>query len=309
MAETHESWRNRSALTLAEAVRALGGEPLGRDGVLAPGPGHSLRDRSLRVWLDPTSSDGFRVHSFAGDDPLKCRDHVRDKLGLSPRQRGGPTAPPPSRVTDAAALDDARQREKAQWWWAQTQPARGTLGEEYLAFRGLSQFPETLRYLRPRPPRYPYPTLVAAFAMPQETEPGQLSVSRQDVDGIHLTFLRPDGRGKAGSGRDKIMIGPSMGKPIVLAPMNDNLGLAITEGIEDALSIHLATGLGAWAAGCASRMPALAGTVPDYLDLITIAADGDASGRKNAVLLAERLSRRGLSVEIHVLDADLRDAS
>ena len=48
----------------------------------------------------------------------------------------------------------------------------------------------------------------------------------------------------------------------MLAPMNDLLGLAITEGVEDALSIHAATGLGAWAAGAASRLPALADAVP-----------------------------------------------
>ena len=48
------------------------------------------------------------------------------------------------------------------------------------------------------------------------------------------------------------MIGRSTGAPIVLAPLTDALGLAITEGIEDALSVHEATGLGVWAAGSAS---------------------------------------------------------
>lgn len=41
------------------------------------------------------------------------------------------------------------------------------------------------------------------------------------------------------------MIGRSKGAPIVLAPLNDLLGLIVTEGIEDALSAHQATGLGA----------------------------------------------------------------
>jgi hypothetical protein len=43
------------------------------------------------------------------------------------------------------------------------------------------------------------------------------------------------------------MIGRSIGFPIVLAPVNDGLGLSITEGIEDALSLHQATGLPQWA--------------------------------------------------------------
>ncbi|RWN58465.1 hypothetical protein [Mesorhizobium sp.] len=61
---------------------------------------------------------------------------------------------------------------------------------------------------------------------------------------MHLTRLRPDGSGKAEEPA-KIMIGRSKGAPIVLAPLNDLLGLIVTEGIEDALSAHQATGLGA----------------------------------------------------------------
>ena len=60
---------------------------------------------------------------------------------------------------------------------------------------------------------------------------------------IHLTRLNPDGSKL--SEKPKIMIGQSArGFPIVVAPPNDLLGLAITEGIEDALAIHEATGLG-----------------------------------------------------------------
>ena len=60
-------------------ARALGGEASGNN-VRAPGPGHkSPRDRSLSVKLDPRAPDGFVVHSFAGDDPIECRDHVARK--------------------------------------------------------------------------------------------------------------------------------------------------------------------------------------------------------------------------------------
>src|SRR5262249_53534676 len=63
---------------------ALGGEiTRGKTGpqVLCPGPGHSPKDRSLAV-APGDSDDGFVVYSFAGDDPIKCRDHVRNKLRL-----------------------------------------------------------------------------------------------------------------------------------------------------------------------------------------------------------------------------------
>ena len=64
-------------------ARALGGEVCG-DEVLCPGPGHSNADRSLSVKPDRDAADGFLVYSFAGDDPILCRDHVRTKLGLPP---------------------------------------------------------------------------------------------------------------------------------------------------------------------------------------------------------------------------------
>ena len=62
--------------------------------MLAPGPGHSGKDRSLSIKLSPKSPDGFVVHSFAGDDPLVCKDYVRERLGLqklqpAPRHRAG----------------------------------------------------------------------------------------------------------------------------------------------------------------------------------------------------------------------------
>jgi len=64
--------------------------------------------------------------------------------------------------------------------------------------------------------------------------------------GVHLTFLRPDGNDKAGGVEDAKLTGckGSTGSPICLAPPNDLLGFSVTEGIEDALPIHEATGLG-----------------------------------------------------------------
>jgi hypothetical protein len=144
--------------------------------------------------------------------------------------------------------------------------------------------------------------MIAAFAVADEPEPGRLAISRNAIGGVHLTLLRADGSGKAGTGRDKIMVGSSAGAPIVIAPMRDGLGLAITEGIEDALSVHMATGLGAWSAGCAGRMPTLADVVPDYTEIVTIVADVDEAGLRNARALAELLSRRGIPADIATLE-------
>lgn len=69
-------------IDLHRLARDLGGEVSGGQ-VLAPGPNHkSPHDRSLSVKLDPKAPEGFLVNSFANDDPLACRDYVRQKAGL-----------------------------------------------------------------------------------------------------------------------------------------------------------------------------------------------------------------------------------
>jgi hypothetical protein len=73
--------------SLHQAAKALGGEVAGSQ-VLCPGPGHSLKDRSLAVRFDPTAPDGFVVYSHAGDDNIECRDYVRERLGMDPFEPG-----------------------------------------------------------------------------------------------------------------------------------------------------------------------------------------------------------------------------
>ena len=192
---------------------------------------------------------------------------------------------------------------------ARRRPAKGTIVETYLRdVRGYSgSIPATIGFL-PATGRYA-PAMIALFGVAEEPEPGVLELPVDRVAGIHLTRLQPDGSGKAGNPA-KIMIGKgSTGSPIVLAPPNDLLGLAITEGIETGLSIHQATGLGVWAAGTAGRMPPLADVVPSYMDTVTIAAEDDASGRKGALELAARLKARGICTELRFLGGGEAEAT
>src|ERR1700758_2782589 len=73
---------------------ALGGEVCGRH-VCAPGPGHSAKDRSLRVTPDPSAPGGFGVCSFAGDDWQQYKDFVRECLGLPRFGKSEPRRSPP----------------------------------------------------------------------------------------------------------------------------------------------------------------------------------------------------------------------
>ena len=130
--------------------------------------------------------------------------------------------------------------------------------------------------------------------------PGSLA-SGSAVCGVHITRLLPDGSDRERGDMAKIMIGRSLGSPIVLGPANDLLGLAVTEGIEDGLSVFQATGLGVWAAGSGSRMPALAVAVPTYIESVTVYAHSDNTGQCGARDLAEGLSRRGIEVFVEGL--------
>jgi hypothetical protein len=192
----------------------------------------------------------------------------------------------------------AASRSKSQWLWASRKPLKGSIAEIYLrecrGYRG--PLPPTLGFL---PARNSYsPAMIGAFGMAHETEPGVLVIGNDDITGVHITKLKPDGSDKAEFDGEsaKLTIGLDNRAPIWLAAVNDGLGLAITEGIEDALSIHEATGLGVWAAGSASRMSALATEIPSYINCVTIVADADETGRLNAQKLADALAERDCEV-------------
>jgi len=256
---------------------------------------------------------GFVVYCHGGCD---SRDVLRC-LGVEPcepyKDAGIPASsnsqPAPARKSEKPAFDGispiGSSDGRPLWLWKQRQPiAPDTPPWRYLRkARGYAgPLPATLGYL-PARNGHP-PSLIAAFAVCTEPEPGVLAIADADVRSVHITRLAADGSGKAGTEKDKIVVGTgSMGSPIVLAPPNDLLGLTITEGVEDALSIHAATGLGAWAAGAAGRMPALAENVPAWIDHVTVVAHSDQAGVKGADSLHQRLTARGISSSISYLRA------
>jgi putative DNA primase/helicase len=66
---------------LRTIAKALGGDVVGHQ-VLAPGPGHSRKDRSLSIRLSATAPEGFIAFSHAGDNFMEYRDHVKRALGI-----------------------------------------------------------------------------------------------------------------------------------------------------------------------------------------------------------------------------------
>jgi hypothetical protein len=128
-------------MDLRQVAAALGGD-VSNGSVLAPGPGHSNADRSLSVKLDASAPDGFLVHSFANDDPIICRDYVREKCGwpaFKPNNKRHPRSSDEVAQLVAAAVQ------------MQKQPRRGTHTATYrYEDRDGALLYEVLRYDNPK---------------------------------------------------------------------------------------------------------------------------------------------------------------
>jgi Toprim domain len=255
----------------------------------------------------------YRIEpGFAGFHCVRC-----DEKGAALDRSGSPPDPEKLAAARAQAIErdrmlKAERLSLARWLWAKRQPIAGSIAETYLrSARGYGgPIPATLGYL-PARSEHP-PAMITAFGMAKEHKDA-LRIADAVVTGVHLTRLLPDGSGKAvfddPDENAKIMIGFSVGSPIVLAPPNDLLGMAITEGIEDGLSVHEATGLGMWAAGSSARMPPLAAVLPEWIDCVTVVADDDRDGRRFAVQLAEKIHTRGIAARLIIPRATERVAA
>jgi hypothetical protein len=203
--------------------------------------------------------------------------------------------------------DEAAQHRKAAWLWLRRQPAIGSLVETYLRARGYSgTIPPTLGFLPPRGEHGP--AMIAAYAGPNEIEPGELGALDPTTAAIHLTRLLPDGSDRLRTKGAKITIGRPLGMPIAVSSITDGLSLCICEGIEDALALA-AAGYAAWASGNASFMPALADSVPDYITTVILEQHPDESGRRYSARLAELLRAREPRKGERLLEVLIRDAT
>ena len=108
--------------------------------------------------------------------------------------------------------------------------------------------------------------------------------------GLHVTFLRSDGRGKAALPNPRRMFGDIGGAVVQLGAVPEGRDLGIAEGIETALSYRDLTGATTWAAMSSSNLRRF--SPPAGIGRLVIAADGDAAGVQAAHELAQRASRK-----------------
>lgn len=292
-------------MNVAAAARALGGE-VSRGAILCPGPNHSPADRSLSVRFSPSAPGGFVVHSFAGDDPIACKDYVRqrlalpfetgrDKAGQSPMSRSVPPGTPVEPSDAALRL------------WGEALDPRGSPVTAYLTRRGV-RLPEgaageAVRYH----PSCPFK---------RERTPAMIALVRDVASNapkaIHRTAIKLDGSPAIVAGEKRLSLGPVAGSAIKLTPDDAvTTCLGVGEGIESTLSLRELAEFGAgpvWSllsAGNLADLPPLPG-----VECLWIAEDHDPAGRAAGERLATTwggAGRETFRVRTRAAKTDLND--
>jgi hypothetical protein len=276
----------------------LGGEVIGRYGVSVPGPGHSKADRSLSIKLDSRAPGGFVVFSHAGDDPIECRDYVRERLGLGRWERGNDRRTPFTVIDSGPDADKEKSKAWALRIWSQSINPTGSIVEHYLReHRGLELSDIAGGVIRFHGSLY-FDT--------QTRLPGMVCLLRDIVTdepcGIHRTFLDR----KTGEKTDRKMLGIAKHAAIKLDPVGPNL--TIGEGVETALSGRMAGFSPIWALGSSGAVRTF--PVVKTVTEITILEENDLTSQRDVETCARRYLAAGSPVNIVTPNVgnDLNDA-
>ncbi|MDI3336401.1 toprim domain-containing protein [Defluviimonas aestuarii] len=169
----------------------------------------------------------------------------------------------------------------------------GTPAQTYLEARGIHglRFAKLRATLRFHPAALHTPSGVHLPAML-----AQIRGPKGEALGIHRTYLRPDGSGKAEVTPAKMMLGPSAGGAVRIGPNGPVIALA--EGIETALSISRASRLTVWATLSTSGLKGLILPPLPVAEVVIIAADHDEAGLAAAEVTAGRLEAEGRAVSV-----------
>jgi putative DNA primase/helicase len=298
-------------LDLKNIARALGGDVVTRDHVLAPGPGHGRADRSLSIKLSARAPEGLVVHSFAGDDWRECRDYVLERLGRprdgwkherpAPGATPGPviaaalrdvwmaTAAPRGPPDTSGATTDPTAAPKALW--AVSVDPRGTIVEKYLRSRALDLGDDiagdVLRW---------HPGLGAMVALLRDIHTNEPRAASQ-------TFLD-----KNAHKIERKFMGPVGGAAVKLDGDEAVLeGLFVGEGIETSLAARQLGLKPAWALGSAGAIAAF--PVLTGIKTLTLLAENDDASRRAVEACAKRwhLAGREVLVNEPAFGKDLND--
>jgi hypothetical protein len=210
------------------------------------------------------------------------------EVGLRTGDNTAPDAATVAKREFEAKAETEKRASKAKRLWQETRPIAGTLAETYLRARGIAcDLPPVLRF-HPAAWHWPtarsYPAIVAA-------------VQGAGLLGVHRTYLRADGTGKAKIDPNRMMLGAVSGGAVRL--YDGPSRLVVAEGIENGLSLLcglLDTPATVWAGLSTSGLRGL--NLPAQPGRLTIAVDGDVPGRAAGHALAERAHALGWQVSI-----------
>ncbi len=257
-------------------------------------PFHADRSPSFTIY-----AGGRRFCCFGCGEEGDVFDFVSKMHGIGLRDAAVMLGKGEVVTTEVAPLppaEDAGDRvDEARSIWRNAAPVQGTLAETYLRWRGISiPIPPTIRFasLRYGKRGREYPTLIAAVS----EDGGRLT-------GIQRTFLADDGVGKADVPKAKLSLGKVRCGAIRLAPVAREL--AVTEGLEDGLSLQEALGAPVWVACGATMLPSL--RFPDFARDIAVGGDNDAAGRAAAMKAAKAYAERGHGVRVFYPNAPFKD--
>jgi DNA primase len=180
---------------------------------------------------------------------------------------------PDDRIGDARAL------------WRSAVPVNGTVGAEYLRWRGITiEAPLSLRYAELRYGRGgpELPCLVCCVSSPEGP-----------LQGVQRIFLAKDGRGKADVPAPKLSLGKVSGGAIRLAPLAGG-EVVVCEGPETGLSLLQTLRKPVWVAAGASMLPNI--QFPPVIQAVAIGGDNDGPGRTAADKAERAFIDRGLRV-------------
>jgi hypothetical protein len=268
--------------------------------------------RSLFVRLTgPTSGPGARGKFMDGatGEHGDLLDIIRERTGITRfpdllaearAHLGRPRPVIPDTPVTRKAKTPSGTRNAAARLFAASVPVAGTLAATYLRSRGITQMAasEALRFHpkcwhreegQTKP--VPRPALIAA-----------VTDGAGVLQGIHRTWLAPDGNGKAAVDTQRRAMGHILGNAVRLTP-HDKI-LVVGEGIETMLSlVEAVPGLPVWAALSSGHLGAV--LLPEGLQRLYIAIDRDQAGQR----AAERLSARAIEVgmPVRVLEPQLGD--
>lgn len=279
-------------LTPRQIAKIMGGDVIGRDSVNVPGPGHSKSDRSLSIKLGSRYPAGFVVFSHCGDDPIKCRDYVRDALSLGPYkdEHRLERRAPLSVVVNLKGGEQNKNRDWAQQIWQQSVNPIGTVVEEYLRNeRCLDLDPEiagavvrfhgSLKY-------DDFQRLPAMICLMRD-------ILTDEPVAIHRTFLDRATAAKI----DRKMLGPAKGAAIKIDPRPSLDGrLTAGEGFETVQAARQAGFRPAWALGSAGAIGAL--PVLRGLSELTLLKEIDPTSDLKTNECAKRYLRARRSVKV-----------